>query len=274
MKAGTVFSLVRSAFPEGTPFEEMFAFAREAGFDGVELQHGEPPRDFTEDTPDDVLLEIRAAAEVAELEIPSIMPVAQDIASPDRDKQARAVKVLKRVSEQAALLGAGTVLIVPGRVKEDAPYDEVFSCAQEGMKRLADACAAVPVVLSVENIWNKFMYSPLEFAQFVDDVGAPNVKAYFDVGNIMLFGFPEQWIRILGPRIDKVHVKDYRRDAPGAFGFCNLLEGDVPWPQVVKALEDVGYNGYLTAEVSGYRTGKALGARAAAEALNAIISGV
>ncbi|HHN46681.1 MAG TPA: sugar phosphate isomerase/epimerase [Planctomycetes bacterium] len=271
MKAGTVFDLIRSAFPAGAGYDEMFAFTREAGFDGVELQHGEPPRDFTEHSPDEALLMMRAAAEAAGVEIHSVMPTAQEIASPDKAQQKAAVEVLGRVAEQAALLGASTVLIVPGRVKEDAPYDAVFSAASEGLKRLAERTAAVPVVLAVENIWNKFLYSPLEFAQFVDGVGAPNVKAYFDVGNIMLFGFPEQWIRILGPRVDRVHVKDYRRDAPGAFGFCNLLEGDVPWAEVVKALKDIGYNGYLTAEVAGYRTDKKLGAIATAKALKSII---
>jgi len=274
MKAGTVFDLVRSAFSAGTPYEEMFAFTHEIGFDGVELQHGEAPRDFTEQTPDDVLLMIRAAAESAGVEITSVMPTGQEIASTDKEKQKQAVKVLAKVAEQAALLGAGTVLIVPGRVKEDAPYDVVYKTAKEGMKRLADKTAAVPVVLAIENIWNKFLYSPLEFAAFVDGIDAPNVRAYFDVGNIMINGFPEQWIRILGSRIDCVHVKDYRRDAPGAFGFCNLLEGDVPWAEVKKALGEVGYDGYLTAEVGGYRTGKKLGAEATAKALRAIIQGV
>jgi L-ribulose-5-phosphate 3-epimerase len=101
----------------------------------------------------------------------------------------------------------------------------------------------------VENVWNKFLLSPLEMRRFIDEIDLPSVGVFFDVGNILLYGFPDQWIRILGKRIKRVHVKDFRTQVGTLHGFTGLLQGDVDWPAVIAALTDIGYDSYLTAEV-------------------------
>jgi hexulose-6-phosphate isomerase len=108
------------------------------------------------------------------------------------------------------------------------------------------------VVVAVEEVWNKFLLSPLEFARYVDEFESPWVRAYFDVGNVVFYGYPQDWIRTLGPRIVKVHVKDFRVDRQnGRFAFLNVGEGDIDWPEVRRALADIKYSGYITTEVQG-----------------------
>jgi len=270
MKKGIVFGTVRAALPDGTLADQM-ALAAKSGFDGVELQHG-AERDFPETISKDGLNEIKDTAAEAGIELPSIMPAGQPIAGATADERKSGRDVIVKVCECAAELGAETVLIVPGRVSPEHPYGDLYKYTVEAMQELS---GRIPegVVLAVENVWNKFLYSPLEFARIIDEIDRPNVKAYFDVGNVMAFGFPEQFIRELGGRIEKVHVKDYKTRNAGAAGFCNLLEGDVDFADVIKALGEAGYDGYITAEVSGYARAKELGLKAIAEALDAIIRG-
>lgn len=272
MKKGIVSGVVRQALPEGAGCEQMLALAKASGFEGVELQHGAPPREFTEETSDADIRKIAEAARKHDIEVFSVMPTAQNLGSTDEAERKKGIDTIERVTRQAAILGAGTVLIVPCRVSEDCPYDAAYTNSLKSLQELADRVADTGIALAVENVWNKFLYSPLEFARYVDEVKRPNVKAYFDVGNIMAHGFPEQWIRILGKRIDKIHVKDYLRNRPGATGFTNLLQGDVPWGKVKKALDTVGYDGYVTAEVSGYATGAELGLKHITAALDYIFS--
>ena len=270
MKKGIVFGTVRDALPEGTLAQRM-ALAAEAGFDGVELQHG-AERDFPETASTDELRAICDAAAEAGVDLPSIMPQGQPIAGPDAGARAAARDVIVRVAECAAELGAETVLIVPGSVQPEHPYGELWRLTIEAMQELA---GKVPegITLALENVWNRFLYSPLEFARIIDEIDRPNVRAYFDVGNVMAFGFPQHFIRELGPRIARVHVKDYRTRFAGGAGFCNLLEGDVDFAEVMKALGEVGYDGYITAEVGGYSRARPLGVNAIARALDAIIGG-
>ena len=118
--------------------------------------------------------------------------------------------------------------------------------------RLLPMAADLKIVIAVEEVWNKFLLSPLEFARYVDELNSPWLKAYFDVGNIVFYGFPQDWIRALGPRIAKVHLKDFQLDRPnGRFAWRNLGEGDIDWVEVRRAFEDVGYRGYMTTEVAG-----------------------
>jgi len=112
--------------------------------------------------------------------------------------------------------------------------------------------AELKVVVAVEEVWNKFLLSPLEFARYVDEMASPWLKAYFDVGNVVFYGYPQDWIRTLGPRIAKVHLKDFQLDRPGGrFVWKNLGEGDVDWIEVRKAFADIGYEGYMTTEIAG-----------------------
>ena len=114
---------------------------------------------------------------------------------------------------------------------------------------MAPYAAARGVVIGIENIWNKFLLSPLEMRDYIDEIASPWVGVFLDVGNMLAFGYPQHWIRILGRRIRKIHFKDYRRGMPGLAGFVDLLAGDVDWAAVTDALEEIGYAGWVNAEM-------------------------
>lgn len=129
-------------------------------------------------------------------------------------------------------------------------YDVCWDRALAAMKRLAPIAEEAGVHIGVENVWNRFLLSPLEMRAFIDTVGSSHVGAYFDVGNVVYEGYPEQWIRILGSRIRKVHFKDFRRNPGGLNSFVDILSGDVNWAAVMQAFEDVGYDGWVTGEMT------------------------
>lgn len=246
MKSG----IFLGCFPKDLAIEECFTLAQEAGFDGVEVRVDEallenPAR----------VREIRALAERG-LPIHAVMAAAgwrPSITANDPDERGRAIHLLRETIHVAAELGASAVLVVPGAVTEQVRYDDAWDRAKAALESLAPSGDAVGVTLCVENVWNKFLLSPLEMRRFVDEIDHPRVKVYFDVGNVLVTGYPEQWIEILGERIERVHVKDFRTQVGNITGFVQLLEGDVNWPAVVAALRHVGYDGYLTAEVAPYR---------------------
>ncbi len=126
----------------------------------------------------------------------------------------------------------------------------------KGLKKqseLSKIAEQYQVNIGIENVWNKFLLSPLEMRDFIDKIGSKYLGSFFDVGNILAFGYPEHWIRILGKRIKKVHIKDFRKDIGNVTGFTSLLEGDVNWPAVMQALKEIGYNDFIIAELSPYK---------------------
>ncbi|WP_169794034.1 sugar phosphate isomerase/epimerase family protein [Alicyclobacillus acidiphilus] len=163
--------------------------------------------------------------------------------------QRQAKDVVLRMVEMAAGIGADTVLVVPGLVTEAVGYEEAYQRAQEAMVELAEAAAAAGVTIAIENVWNRFLLSPLEFRRWIDEVNHPHVQAYLDIGNVLPNGYPDQWVRILGHRVRRVHVKDFRTDVGNIRGFTTLFAGDVPWREVLSALKEIGYDEYLTAEI-------------------------
>jgi len=124
-----------------------------------------------------------------------------------------------------------------------------YERSQEALKELAPYAEQKGVVIGIENIWNKFLLSPLEMRNFIDEIGSPWVQVFLDVGNMVLFGYPEQWIKILNKRIKKVHFKDFRRGAPTLAGFVDLLAGDVDYIKVIDAFIEAGYEGWANAEM-------------------------
>jgi len=172
----------------------------------------------------------------------------------------RAHTITKAYLQKAAWLGVDAVLVVPGAVdvffKPDAPvipYTTVWQRSQEQLKSLARTARKLKVTIAIENVWNRFLLSPVEMAHFVDSIGSRYVACYFDVGNVLPFGYPQDWIRTLGSRIKRIHIKDFKRDVGNVNGFCDLTEGDVPWAEVMKALREIGYDGPITAEMMPYR---------------------
>ena len=248
----------RWAFPASMLLETCFTLARSAGFDGIELcleEEGE----FSLLTTADQLAGIARVVESLGLEISSVATGLYWKYSPtasDPKVRARALEIARCQLQFASILGADTILYVPGAVNvqwdpesEVIEYETVYRRAQESLKELTDLSERSKVNIGIENVWNKFLLSPLEMRQFIDEARHPMVGSYFDVGNVLISGYPEHWIKILGNRIKKVHVKDFKTEIGNINGFTNLLQGNVNWPAVVTSLADVGYDGYLTAEI-------------------------
>lgn len=179
------------------------------------------------------------------------------LSSPDRSVVDKCVAGMETSLRNAQMWGADTVLLVPGVVNPEVGYTQVWERSQKEIRRMLPLAKETKVIIAVENVWNKFLLSPMEFVRYVDDFKSPYVKAYFDVGNILLYGFPQDWIRTLGPRIAKVHFKDFKfKGDPNVKGrsnadWVNLREGMLDWKAVHQALGEIGYKGTVTVELSG-----------------------
>lgn len=232
--------------------------AKKAGYDGIELALTETGAVSLESTREG-LSEIREYAEKAGVKIHSVatgLYWQYSLTSDDTGIREKALNIGKCQIETAAALGADSVLIIPGSVGVDfipgfqvVNYEDAYSRALSAMKTLAVTAESLKINIGVENVWNKFLLSPIEMRDFIDKIGSEYVGSYFDVGNVVYCGYPEHWIRALGKRIKKVHFKDYRRDAGGLHGFVDLLSGDVNWPEVMRAFADIGYDGWCSAEM-------------------------
>lgn len=253
-------SISLRAFPDHIGIGRRLQVARAAGFDAVEVNL-EPGEWVTLDSTNEELAAFRAEVESTGLCISAVYSRQEwsfPITSQVKKTRAKGRAIIERLARAAPALGTDVVLTLPGAVDnslfvadaEIVAYDTAYVTAQEVLGDLARGVANdLGVILAIENTWNKFLLSPLEFAHFVDELGSPWVAAYFDVGNALRTGVPQDWIRILGHRIKRVHLKDFRNSVGNIHGFVNLLEGDVEWPAVMSALEAVGYDSWLTAEV-------------------------
>ena len=275
-------SICSVIFPPKTPVPQMFRLAKAAGFDAMELRLGTDGADI--DIPLDssavALRDLRAAASLNGLRIASLwvsQPLGQNpLNSPDAEQRAKGVAAIQRATEIAAALNCGALLLVPGRLGNGSKlvtgYEETWKLFTAELAKCLPAAESHKVILTPENVWNKFLVSPLEMRSFVDQFQSPWLGAHFDMGNVMQFGYPEDWIRILGPRIKRVHVKDYKLSARAEQGrFVPLLEGDVNFAAVMKALVETGYHGFLSPEI-GYDPNLPDQLTKVAEQLNRIIA--
>ena len=240
-------STLISMLPRNLSYEARFAMAREAGFEAVEM------RTITRD---EEAAEIRDASKKTGLRIHSVMNADHwdaPLSSSDPAVVKRCVQGMETSLRNAALWGADAVLLVPAVVDAATSYRDAYTRSQRIIReQLMPKAAEHKVVIAIEEVWNKFLLSPLEFARYVDEFESPWVKAYFDVGNVVLYGFPQDWIRTLGPRIVKLHIKDFMVDRRNSrYDFVNLGEGDIDWPEVRRALGEIKYSGYMTTELSG-----------------------
>ena len=211
---------------------DKFELVKDLGFEGLEVRvHGMDDR-----------RELLRASESTGIAIHGI------VNSSDPD--------LRGAIDLAHYLGATSVLCVAGRVNEKNAYDENYRATQKLYRDAAPYAEKYQVRLLVENVWNEFLLSPLEMARYLDEIGSPWVAAYFDIGNVMRFGWPEQWIRILGKRIVKVDVKEYSRKKLADEGLwkgldVELGEGDVDWAAVREALRSIDFQGWATVQSKG-----------------------
>lgn len=250
------------SFPGGLEGKKDFAAAvaeaKELGYQGLEVclfPEGPLSLDITEAD----VAKLRKTMDAAGIEAASVTTGAlweTPLTASDPGTRERGKAAVRKCLEVAHRLGATGILVVPGAVEvffnpamEIVPYDVALARVQEAMEDLVPVAERHKVAIGLENVWNKMFLSPLEARDFVDRFGSEYLGWFLDVGNLLTIGLPEHWIRILGPRIKKVHVKDFRRAVGTLDGFVDLLEGDVNWPEVMKALREVGYDGYLIAEM-------------------------
>ncbi|HEY1343241.1 MAG TPA: sugar phosphate isomerase/epimerase family protein, partial [Bryobacteraceae bacterium] len=178
------------------------------------------------------------------------------LSSPDPAVVERSLEGMRTSLHNAKLWGADTVLLVPAVVNPEVGYAQAWERSQREIRKLIPLAAELKVIIGIEEVWNKFLLSPLEFARYVDDFQSPWIRAYFDVGNVAIQGYPQDWIRILGKRIVKLHIKDFsfKRDPTirkQVADFVPLLEGEIDWKAVHAALAEIGYRGTATVELSG-----------------------
>lgn len=238
----------------GKTIMEKFQAAKAAGFDGVEVM-SHLNRD-----------EVLAARSATGLVIPSVcneMHWKYLLSDPDPAVREKGVEALKLALEDANVYSADTVLLVPGRVTEDVTYDECWNRSVEEIKKAIPLAKELKVKIGIENVWNNFLLSPMEAATYVDQFRSVFVGFYFDCGNILNYGWPEQWIKILRSRIAKVHIKEFSKkladtQGKGAGFKVNLTEGDVNWNKVMAALDKIGYAGWTTIEQPGGETPEGL----------------
>ncbi|HEX4128976.1 MAG TPA: sugar phosphate isomerase/epimerase family protein [Pirellulales bacterium] len=245
-KKSLKFSMVKH---NGTMLEK-FKMLSDVGFDGVELDA--PNIDYDKK-------EILAAFDKTGLAIPGVIEATHwkvTFSDPRKEVRTQAVATLEAALRDAKLYGATTVLLVPAVVNKEVSYAEAYDRSQAEIRKALPVAEETGVKIAFENVWNNFLLSPLETARYIDEFNSPWVGAYFDVGNIVAYGWPEQWIRILGKRILKLDIKEYSRklanDEGTRKGFgVELLEGDCDWPAVMTALREIGYEGWGSAEVRG-----------------------
>lgn len=243
----------------GCPIDQAIALTRQAGFEGMELAIGESGI-LTPTTSKTTCQAYRTALQQAGVICQSLasgMGWALSLSHPDPAIRRKSIIAHAAALERAAWLGASSLLLVPGAVRilwdsayAPVEYDKAVEWARQGIAELLPVAQAVGVEICVENVWNGLFYSPLEFRTFIDSFNSPLVGVYFDAGNVLGYHqYPPHWITLLGQRIRRVHIKDFKESVGGLAGFCDLLAGDVPWPATIQALKNIGYDKTIVAEM-------------------------
>ncbi|MEM9831842.1 MAG: sugar phosphate isomerase/epimerase family protein [Bacteroidota bacterium] len=231
-----------------------FQMLKEVGFDGVEM-----------DSPSDINIdEVLEAKAQTGLEIPGVINSAHwkmPLSDPDPGVRAKCVEASKTALRDCKRYGGTTMLLVPGVVNDKISYADAYRRSQEEIRKLLPVAEETGVKIAIENVWNNMLISPLEAARFIDEFENPMIGWYFDVGNIVRYGWPEHWIEALGDRIMKLDIKEYSRKKQQDEGIwkgfdVELMEGDCNWPEVNKALDKIGYEGWASAEVKGGDRGR------------------
>jgi len=238
---------------KGSVLEKM-QMIKGAGFEGVEMMSAMDQE------------EVLRARDGTGLVIPSVCGTvhwAKPLSDPDAKVREQGLEGLRQCLRDAKRYGATSVLLVPAVVNQKVSYQDAYKRSQEEIRKAIPLAEELQVKIAIENVWNQFLLSPLEAARYVDEFNSPWVGWHFDVGNVINTGWPEQWVRILGKRIQKLHIKEFsrsKRDKEGLWKGFNVafLEGDNNWPAVMKALDEVGYQGWGIAEQPGGDTPEGL----------------
>ena len=234
----------------GNTVLEKFRLLKDAGFDGVEMNSpGGPPNDEIKRACDQTGILIEGMVDSVHWKI--------TLSHPNPEVRAGGLKALEQALRDCKELGGTSVLLVPGIVNADVTYEQCYHRSQEEIRKLVPLAQELGVKIAIEDVWNDFLLSPLEAARYVDEFNNPAaVGWHMDVGNVMAYGYPEQWIHVLGQRIVKLHVKEFSRNKmnrEGRFkGFdVKLGDGDVNWKAVMSELDAAHYHTWMCAEVPG-----------------------
>ena len=233
-----------SMLPTTLPVADRFQLARECGFEAIECPTTPDPSKAEE---------MLAASKAAKLPIHSVMNAEHwrsPLSSADAAVVEKSLEGMRTSVRNAKLWGADTVLLVPAVVNPETSYAQAWERSQREIRKLIPLAAELQVIIGIEEVWNKFLLSPLEFARYVDEFNSPWIRAYFDIGNVAIQAYPQDWIHTLGKRIVKLHVKDFafrKRVAE----FTPLLDGEIDWKAVHAALAEIGYQGTATVELPG-----------------------
>jgi hexulose-6-phosphate isomerase len=249
-------SIGDNMIPKDWGFEKGLELVKKAGFDGIELWLGDVPW-FQLSTTDTAMRDLRRKVEDAGLVVSNVstgLHWASPLSARDPRVRAHAARIVERQIETAVLLGTDAILVVAGLVTDEVPYNEVYQRCVEALRALGDQARRAGVRIGCENCnaEQRFLLSPREFRQFLDDVNSPAVGIHLDVGNIHDTGFAEQWIEIHGPRITRIHLKDvlkHRGRCGDQSVYTNIFLGDNDWPAIRAALSKVNYGGWLVAEM-------------------------
>ena len=265
MKISASYWIFEGGLDGSLPIKSAMEQASKMGFEGIELGIASQGV-LTHNTSQYECEEIVREAEKHGLEISGVASGESWTTSPtanDEDVRKKIIDFTQKALQITHWLGSDAYLFVPGAVEvfflpdaEVIPYDVCYQRASEAISQLVPVAEKLGVAIAVENVWNKFLLSPLEMREFIDNFNTSQVGVYFDVGNVLLTGYPDQWIRILGSRIKRVHIKDFKRSVGNADGFVDLLEGDVDFEAVKQALSEINYDGYVTAEMIPFTPGR------------------
>ena len=238
IKKGLVFSML----PEKLPIADRFKLARDTGFEVVQAPTTPDARRADE---------IKAAADASGVRVDSVMNMAHwkyPLSSADPAVVETSLEGMRTSLHNAKLWGSDAVLLVPAVVNPQTSYRDAWTRSQKQVRSLLPLAEELKIVIAIEEVWNKFLLSPLEMLAYINEFKHPLVRAWFDVGNVVLYGYPQDWIRTLGSTTVKVHLKDFKRSENG-YAWVNLGDGDVDWPAVRRAFTDVGYHGSVIAEL-------------------------
>jgi L-ribulose-5-phosphate 3-epimerase len=230
--------------PKNLRYADRFKLARDVGFEAVQA-YTTPKESEAE--------EIKKAADSAGIRIDSVMNEGHwewPLSSSDPAVVEKSLNAMRTSLHNAKLWGCYSVLLVPAVVNPQTSYRDAWTRSQKQIRKLIPLAEELKIVIALEEVWNKFLLSPIEFAKYVDELASPWVKVWFDVGNIVFYGYPQDWIRTLGNRIVELHLKDFKRRDDG-YSWVNLGDGDIDWGEVHKALAEIGYSGTATTEIDG-----------------------
>lgn len=238
LKKGVLISML----PKQMSYADRFKLAVDTGFEGIEAQTITNPKEADE---------IKEASMKAKIPIHSVMNSAHwqyPLSSPNPDDVKKSVEGMETSLRNAKLWGADNVLLVPAVVRPDTTIPQAWQRSQPVVKKLIPLAKELGVRIGIEPVWNKFLLTPYDTAKYIDEFKSPWITAYFDVGNVVMYGYPQEWIRALGKRITRFHLKDFKTETRQ---FVNLREGSIDWKEVRKAIGEINYSGWLTVELSG-----------------------